>query len=134
MFANAMQSHCKRALASTAATIALAATAVSTAAADSTPVGPLPAKTPVTSVDTTKGSLFSLAVPSQLAPTGLVWRVARPLNATIVSQVGEGEIAGTTVLVFRVVGKGRASVVLALTKGDSSPKAISAVRYTLTVR
>jgi hypothetical protein len=123
----------RRLLASATAALVLAAAAVSTAAADSTPVGRLP-KVPATTLGTTKGSLFSIAVPSQLPPTGLVWRIARPLNARVVRQVGEGELAGATVLVFRVVGKGKATVVLALTKGDTSSKAVAAVRYSITAR
>jgi len=114
-----------------AATVAAVATPV--AAADSTPVGRLP-KSPVTTLSTPRGSLFSIAVPSQLPPTGLVWRIARPLNSAVVRQVTEGEVSGTTVLVFKTVGKGKASIVLALTKGDTSPKAVSAVRYTITSR
>jgi hypothetical protein len=115
------------------AAIALAAAGASVARADSTPVGPLP-NAKVTSVTTSKGALVSIAVDSQLPPTGLVWRIARPLNAKVVRQVGEGEVAGTTVLLFRVVGRGKASIVLALTRGDTSPKAVSAVRYSITAR
>jgi len=116
--------------ATAAALLALAAPA---AQADSTPVGKLP-KADVTTVTTKKGSLFSIAVPSQLAPTGLVWRIARPFQSKVVQQVGEGDVSGATVLVFRAVGKGKATIVLALTKGDSSPKAVAAVRYAVTAR
>ena len=70
--------------------------------------------------------------PGQLPPTGLVWRIARPLKGGVVRQVGEGDVSGATVLVFSVVGKGKASIVLALTKGDTSPKAVAAVRYAVT--
>ena len=89
----------------------------------------------MTTLTTTKGSLFSIAVPAQLPPTGLVWRVARPVNGRVVSQVGEGEIAGATVLVFRVVGKGkaigrpRADEGRLLAQGD-----LCAVRYSITAR
>src|SRR5262245_44406703 len=111
----------------------LAAPAATASRADSTPVGPLPPAR-VTTLTTTRGSLFSIAVQSQLEPTGLVWRIARPLNAKVVREVGEGEVGGATVLVFRTVGKGKASIALALTKGDTSPRAVSAVRYAVTVR
>jgi hypothetical protein len=123
-----------RHLTRTAATaVAVAALAAPAANADSTPVGQLP-KADVTTLTTKKGALFSIAVPTQLQPTGLVWRIARPLNATVVRQVGEGDVSGATVLVFRAVGRGKASVVLALTKGDASPKAVAAVRYAITAR
>ena len=122
-----------RALLAGATIAAFAAFAAAAANADSTPVGKLP-KTSVTSLSTTKGSLVSIAVPAQLPPTGLVWRIARPLKSGVVTQVGEGEVSGATVLVFRVVGRGKASIVLALTKGDASPSAVAAVRYAITAR
>ena len=122
--------HLTRIAATTATVVAVAAPAAS---ADSTPVGKLP-KADVTTLTTTKGALFSIAVPTQLQPTGLVWRVARPMKATVVRQVGEGDVSGATVLVFRAVGRGKASIVLALTKGDTSPKAVAAVRYTITAK
>jgi hypothetical protein len=125
-----MTRHLTRAAATAAALAALAAPAAS---ADSTPVGKLP-KADVTTLTTKKGALFSIAVPTQLPPTGLVWRVARPFKTKVVSQVGEGDVSGATVLVFRAVGRGKATIVLALTKGDSSPKALAAVRYAITAR
>jgi len=100
------------------------------AVADSTPVGPLPRPT-VTTVSTTKGSLVSLAVARRAASSGLVWRIARPLDGRIVRQVGEADVGSAVVLVFRVVGRGRTSITLALTRGDSSPRAVRAVRYDL---
>jgi hypothetical protein len=36
--------------------------------------------------------------------------------------------------VFRAVGKGKTTIVLALTKGDASPKAVAAARYAVTSR
>ena len=128
-----MTRHLTRVARVGATAAALATLATPAATADSTPVGQLP-KADVTNLTTAKGSLFSIAVPTQLGPTGLVWRIARPLNAKVVRQVGEGDVAGATVLVFRTVGKGKASVVLALTKGDSSSRAVAAVRYLVTAR
>ena len=110
----------------------LAFAAAGTAAADSTPVGPL--STPaVTKVTTAKGSLVAVSLPARPAGTGLVWRVARPLDARVVRQVGEADVGPSVVLVFRVVGRGRASLHFALTRGDASPKAVRAVRYDLRV-
>ena len=106
--------------------------AAGTAAADSTPVGPL--STPaVTKVTTAKGSLVAVSLPARPAGTGLVWRVARPLDARVVRQVGEADVGPSVVLVFRVVGRGRASLHFALTRGDASPKAVRAVRYDVRV-
>ena len=110
----------------------LAFVAAGTAAADSTPVGPLPTPA-VTKVTTAKGSLVAVSLPARPAGTGLVWRVARPLDARVVRQVGEAGVGPSVVLVFRVVGRGRASLHFALTRGDASPKAVRAVRYDLRV-
>ena len=110
----------------------LALAAAGTAAADSTPVGPLPAPA-VTKVTTAKGSLVAVGLPAQLARTGLVWRVARPLDMRVVRQVGEADVGPSVVLVFRVVGRGHATLHFALTRGDASPKAARAVRYDLRV-
>ena len=110
----------------------LALVAVGVAAADSTPVGPLPAPA-VTKVTTVKGSLVAVGLPAQPARTGLVWRVSRPLDTRIVRQVGEADVGPSVVLVFRVVGRGRASLHFALTRGDASPKAVRAVRYDVRV-
>jgi len=110
----------------------LAFVAAGTADADSTPVGPLPTPA-VTKVTTAKGSLVAVSLPARPAGTGLVWRVARPLDARVVRQVGEADVGPSVVLVFRVVGRGRASLHFALTRGDASPKAVRAVRYDVRV-
>jgi hypothetical protein len=110
----------------------LALVAAGSAAADSTPVGPLPTPA-VTKLATVKGSLVAVGLPAQPARTGLVWRVARPLDTGIVRQVGEADVGPSVVLVFRVIGRGRASLHFALTRGDASPKAVRAVRYDLRV-
>ena len=106
--------------------------AAGTAAADSTPVGPLPTPA-VTTVTTAKGSLVAVGLPARPAGTGLVWRVARALDTRVVRQVGEAGVGPSVVLVFRVVGRGRASLHFALTRGDASPKAVRAVRYDVRV-
>ena len=110
--------------------VVLALVATGVAAADSTPVGPLP-KPAVTRVTTAKGSLVAVALPTQTARSGLVWRIARPLDTRLVRQVGEADAGSSVVLVFRVVGRGHASLHFALTRGDTSPKAVRAVRYDL---
>ena len=110
----------------------LAFVAAGSAAADSMPVGPLPTPA-VTKVTTAKGSLVAVSLPARPAGTGLVWRVARPLDTRVVRQVGEAGVGPSVVLVFRVVGRGRASLHFALTRGDASPKAVRAVRYDVRV-
>ena len=117
-------------LRATAALVALAAVAIMPAAApaDSEPVGPLP-KPSVTTVSTTKGSLVSVSLRARKPSTGLVWRVARALDTRVVRQVAEADVGPAVVLVFEVVGRGRASITLALTRGEASGKALQAVRY-----
>ena len=108
--------------------LAVAALVPATAWADSTPIGPLPAPR-VTTVMTTKGSLVSVSLKARKPSTGLVWRVARALDTRVVRQVAEADVGPAVVLVFRVVGRGKTSITLAMTRGESSPKALQAVRY-----
>jgi hypothetical protein len=94
--------------------------------ADSTPVGPLPPG-PVSTTATHPGWLFAVALPRQAKSTGLVWRSARPVNPAVLKQVSEADVGKNVVVIFRVVGRGEASVIFALTRGDGSPKALRAI-------
>lgn len=113
--------------------VALACVAVfaGSAAADSTPIGLLPAG-PTTTVSAKRGTLVAVVLRSRKPSTGLVWRLARPFDSAIVQQVSEGEIGDTIVIVYRVLGVGRTSLAYALTRGDSSPKALAAHTYRVT--
>ena len=73
----------------------LALAGAGAAAADSTPVGPLP-KPAVTTVTTAKGSLVAVALPRQAPRTGLVWRVARPLDTRVVIDMVSPEMQRVT--------------------------------------
>ena len=98
------------------------------AAASAPPVGPLP--TPVvTTVRAKKGSLVSVALPRR---AGYDWRIARAFDARVVREISEGDVGSSVVVVFKAVGKGRASIVLAETRGETA-KAYRAVRYDVTV-
>ena len=110
----------------------VAALATPAALADSTPVGPL-LPGPVTTMTAAHGTLIAIAVPRRKASTGLLWRIARTVSPRVLRQVGEADIGPTVVLVFRSVGRGRATVVLALTKGDTSAKAVASVTYRVRV-
>jgi hypothetical protein len=81
------------------------------------PVGAIP-KGPVTTISVAKGELIAVALPSAAASTGLVWRVARPLNGKVVTEVTEGDLGKDVVIVFKAVGVGKATIVYALTKGE----------------
>jgi hypothetical protein len=90
---------------------------------DSTPVGPLPAG-PVSTVQTHPGQLVAVALPHAAPSSGLGWRIARRYDATVVRQISEADVGTSVVIVFRVVGKGRTSLVFALTRGDASSRAV----------
>jgi hypothetical protein len=122
-----------RALALGGAVVMALALTPARASADATPVGPLP-KGPVTTVVANRGSLVSVALPRQAAPTGLVWRLARPVDPKILREVAEGDVGPSVVVVFRAAGPGHATIAFALTRGDTSPKALRAVRYSVRVR
>ena len=109
--------------------LALGLAFAGTAAATAPPVGPLP-KARVTVLKTTRGSYFSVTVP--VRGGGYVWRIARPYNPRVVGQVAEADVAQTIVLVFRATGRGRTSIIVAETKGETA-KAYRAVRYDVTV-
>jgi hypothetical protein len=96
--------------------------------ADSTPVGPLPAG-PVSTTTTRPGLLVAVALPRARQSSGLVWRLARRYNAGVVRQVSEADVGASVVLVFKVVGKGDTSLVFALTRGDTSAKAVKSATY-----
>jgi hypothetical protein len=113
--------------------VAIPLTLTAEAGGDSTPVGPLPAG-PVTTILTSRGSLVALAVPRQRPASGLVWRIARPVNPTVVKQVSEADVGSSVVLVFRAVRAGSAAIVLALTRGESSGSALRAARYLVRAR
>jgi hypothetical protein len=112
------------------AAVVAAATLAGIAAADSTPVGPLPAG-PTTTIRTQKGQLVSVALPRRA--NGRVWRIARPVDARVLRQVSEGDIGRSVVLVFRAVGRGSATVAFGLTRGETA-KAYESRRVTVHVR
>jgi hypothetical protein len=93
------------------------------AVADSTPIGAIP-KGPVSTVRTSSGSLVAVALPRQRTASGLVWRLARTVDARVVRQVSEADVGSSVVVVFRTVGTGKTSIVFALTRGEASGKAL----------
>ena len=117
------------AVAASALAVAVAMTCAE-AWASAPPVGPLP-KSPVTEVKTAVGSLISVTLPP-LARAGYVWRQARRVDPKILSEVGEGNIGKTVVVVFRANGAGKATIAYGLTRGET-PRAIRAVTYRVTV-
>ena len=116
----------KYGVAAIAGLVLLAATGP--ARSDSTPVGQLPAGASSTTT-THPGQLVAVALPRASTSSGLVWRIARQYNAHVVRQVAEADIGTNVVLVFKVVGPGRTSLVFALTRGDTSSTALKAATH-----
>jgi len=110
--------------------LALASTGLvaATAAHAATPVGPLPAG-PVTTISTKHGQLIAVALPRPSGGSRYVWRIARRFDDHVVREVSEANVGANIVVVFKVVGPGRTSIVFAQTRGDSSSKAVAAVTH-----
>jgi hypothetical protein len=98
------------------------------ARADSTPIGPLPAG-PVASTTTKPGQLLAVALPNTTSTSALVWRVARAFDSNVVREVTEGQVGTSVVIVYKIVGRGDTSLVFALTRGDTSSKAVKSATY-----
>ncbi|MGN6798024.1 MAG: hypothetical protein ACTHKS_07730 [Gaiellaceae bacterium] len=99
-----------------AAAVAAALLLVLPATASAPPVGKLP-KGPVTTAKTPKGTLVALALPQM---KGLSWRLARPVDQKVVTQVGEGVVGTSVVITFRAKAPGHTKVIYAATRGESS--------------
>jgi hypothetical protein len=100
--------------------------------ADSTPIGALP-KGPVATITTHRGLFVAIALPHP-ADKALVWRLARNVDQKVAREVSEADVGKNVVVVFQVTGKGSASIVYALTRGDTSSKAVGAITHKVTVR
>jgi hypothetical protein len=108
--------------------LVFAALVAATAQATATPVGPLPAG-PVSTISTKHGQLIAVALPSAPARSGLVWRIARRYDSRVVREVSEANVGRNVVVVFKVVGAGRTSIVFAQTRGEASSKAVAAITH-----
>lgn len=88
------------------------------ATATAPPVGPLP-KGPHTTIQAPRGGYVAVSVPRPLASTGNVWRIARRYDANVVRQVSERFVGNVLVVVFRTIGPGTTSIILAKTHGET---------------
>jgi hypothetical protein len=113
--------------------LALTLTGARSARATSTPVGPLPAG-PVSGTTTKPGLLVAVALRDPRRKTGLVWRLARRYDPRVLRQVSEADLGTTIVLVYRVIGRGDTALRFALTRGDTSPKALKSATYKVNSR
>jgi hypothetical protein len=98
-------------LAALIAVPALIALMATPAFADSTPIGALP----------------------HPADKANVWRLARQVDPKILRQVSEADIGRNVVIIYQVAGKGQASIIFALTRGDTSSKALGTITHRVTV-
>jgi hypothetical protein len=114
------------------AALALVATLAAAAPASVPPVGKLPAG-PVSTIRTTTGQLFAIALPGQ-KQQALGWRIARPYKTAVVRGVDEANVGASrnVVVVYRAVGPGTTRIVYALTRNET-PKALRAATYVVTV-
>jgi len=100
---------------------------------ESAPVGPLPAG-PISTISTSPNQLVAVALPHAPKTSGLVWRLARRYDSGVVRQISEADVDANVLLVFKVIGHGKTSLVFALTRGDTSSKAVKAVTHKILSR
>jgi len=105
---------------------------VTKARADSTPVGQLPPG-PVSTTRTSLNQLVAIALPHASRASGLTWRLARGYDSTVVQEVSEADVDANVVIVYRVIGRGNTSLVFALTRGDSSSRAVKSSTHKINV-
>jgi hypothetical protein len=111
-----------------AVAVAAAATA-GLARASAPPVGLLPAG-PTATLVTKKGQLVAVALPHRAG--GKSWRIARAFDGKVLREVTEGDVGATVVVVFAAAGRGKTTVVFALTRGETA-KAFEARRFPVRV-
>jgi hypothetical protein len=119
-------------LASIAAIAALLVLPVSASVASAPPVGPLPPGQ-ITTISAARGTLVAVALPGQPSSSGLVWRLARSVNAKVLRQTAERNIGRDVIVVYKAVSAGDATVAYGLTKGEAR-KAYKSVTYKVRIR
>jgi hypothetical protein len=113
--------------------IGVSLTIAAAARGDSTPIGPLPPG-PVSTITTSPNQLVALALPHAPKTSGLVWRLARRYDSRVVRQISEADVDANVVVVFRVLSRGKTSLVFALTRGDTSAKPVKSATHKILSR
>jgi hypothetical protein len=113
--------------------IGLGLAAAAAARGDSTPIGPLPGG-PVATITTSPNQLVAIALPRSPKASGLVWRLARQYDSSVVRQISEADVGANVVVVYKVLSRGKTSLVYALTRGDTSSKAVKAATHKILSR
>jgi hypothetical protein len=85
-------------------------------------------------ITTSPNQLVAVALPHAAKSSGLVWRLARRYDSGVVRQVSEADVDANVVLVFKVINRGKTSLIFALTRGDTSSKAVKASTHNVLVR
>jgi hypothetical protein len=100
--------------------------------ASAPPVGPLPPGQ-VTTVAAARGTLIAVALPGQSSSSGLVWRLARSVNAKVLRETSERNIGRDVIVVYKAMSAGDMTVAYGLTKGETR-KAYKSVTYKISIR
>jgi hypothetical protein len=82
------------------------------------------------------GQLRQVRLAAAATPSRPPDRRSRPATAParVVRQISETDVDTNVVLVFKVIGHGKTSLVFALTRGDTSSKAVKAVTHKILSR
>jgi hypothetical protein len=115
-----------------AGTAGLLVLPVSASVASAPPVGPLPPGQ-ITTISAARGTLVAVALPRQPSSSGLVWRLARSVNAKVLRQTAERNIGRSVIVIYKAVSAGDATVAYGLTKGETR-KAYKSVTYKVRIR
>jgi hypothetical protein len=75
----------------------------------------------------------AVVLPGRPASTGLVWRLARSVNAKVLRETTERNVGLDVIVVYKAVGAGNVTVAYGLTKGETR-KAYKSVTYKISVR
>ena len=84
--------------------------------ANAPPVGPL-SKGPVMTIRVIAGSLVAVALPHR--DNGLVWRLARSVDAKVLREDSEANVGRNVVVVYRAMEPGRVRLAYGLTLGEN---------------
>ncbi len=109
---------------------AVAGATAAAAIASAPPVGPLPAG-PTKEIRVSERQTFTVTLPKPTVAGG-VWRIARPIDASVVREIAEGDSPAGVWVRFRAIDTGTTRIVFALTRGETS-RALAARRFHVTV-
>jgi hypothetical protein len=80
-------------------------------------------------ITTSPDQLVAIALPHAPKQSGLVWRLARQYDSGVLREVYEADVDANAIVVFKVLSRGKTSLVFALTRGDTSSKAVKSATH-----